>query len=100
LLAKLTSADFSPYLNQKFRIHLEAPLEVDLIEVNDLGPELSAAEAAKRRQPFALIFRDPSKTYLPQRIYRIEHAELGTLDLFLVPIGPDEHGMCYEVVFN
>ncbi len=100
MLTKLTSADFSPYLNQQFRIHLESPLKVDLIEVSDLGPELSAEQAAKRRRPFSLIFRDPNKTYLPQKIYRIEHAELGTLDLFLVPIGPDEHGMCYEVVFN
>jgi hypothetical protein len=50
--------------------------------------------------PFSIIFRGPSGQSLPQRIYRLEHAQLGTLDLFLVPIGPDGVGMCYEAVFN
>jgi hypothetical protein len=33
---------------------------------------------------------------LPQRIFRLEHAELGAFELFLVPIGPGE----YEAVFT
>ena len=37
---------------------------------------------------------------LPQRIYRLEHAELGGLDLFLVPIGRDASGITYEAVFT
>jgi len=36
---------------------------------------------------------------LPQRIYPMEHAHLGVFELFLVPIGPDQHGMGYEAVF-
>ncbi len=100
MLDQLSSAKFLPYLNQKFHIHLETPLQVDLIEVSDLGPEPSDAQAANARRPFSLIFRDPSNTRLPQQIYRIEHAELGTLDIFLVPIGSDEHGMRYQAIFN
>ncbi len=100
MLDQLSSAKFLPYLNQKFHIHLETPLKVDLIEVSDIGPEPDAAQAANMRRPFSLIFRDPGNSHLPQQIYRIEHAELGTLDLFLVPIGPDEHGMRYQAVFN
>jgi uncharacterized protein DUF6916 len=34
------------------------------------------------------------------RIHRVEHEELGALDVFLVPIGPDQAGMCYEAVFG
>jgi hypothetical protein len=37
---------------------------------------------------------------MPQRIYRLQHEELGQLELFLVPIGPDADGMCYEAVFS
>ena len=37
---------------------------------------------------------------LPQGMYDIEHEELRTLSLFMVPIGPDREGMGYEAVFN
>lgn len=37
---------------------------------------------------------------LPQATYRIENANLGVLEVFLVPIGPDESGMRYEATFN
>jgi hypothetical protein len=36
---------------------------------------------------------------LPQHIYALEHTSLGKLELFLVPIGPDERGMRYQAVF-
>jgi hypothetical protein len=35
-----------------------------------------------------------------QQIYQVEHPTLGSFELFLVPVGPDEQGMCYEAVFN
>jgi hypothetical protein len=37
---------------------------------------------------------------LPQAIYQLEHDRMGTMDIFLVPIGPDGQGMGYEAVFN
>jgi hypothetical protein len=38
---------------------------------------------------------------LQQQIYRLECEGLvESLDLFLVPIGPDANGMRYEAVFN
>jgi uncharacterized protein DUF6916 len=37
---------------------------------------------------------------LPQGIYRLYHPARGALDLFMVPLGPDPHGMRYEIVFN
>jgi hypothetical protein len=41
-----------------------------------------------------------STPLLPQRIYRLEHAELDTLELFLVPIAQDASGTRYEAVFG
>jgi hypothetical protein len=37
---------------------------------------------------------------LPQATYRLEHATLGAMDVFLVPIGQDREGVRYEAIFN
>ena len=41
----------------------------------------------------------PQQPLLPQNTYGIEHKELGTLSIFIVPIGLDAEGMRYEAVF-
>jgi hypothetical protein len=33
-------------------------------------------------------------------MYRLEHPELGVLDIFLVPLGPEEGRMRYEAIFG
>ncbi len=97
MLDKLTSADFASYLHQTFRIRLEGleSMETELIEVTELGEV-----APGRRRAFSLVFRGPRQMVLPQRIYPVEHEVMGTLDLFLVPIGPDQIGMRYEAIFT
>lgn len=99
MIDQLTRDDFLPFLTQTFRVALESgkELETTLIEVSPLGPERSSS---KGRRAFSVIFQGPADYYLPQRIYTVSHPGLGALDLFLVSIGPDEHGMCYEAVFN
>jgi hypothetical protein len=101
MLDKLTSADFSPYLNQTFYLHLESgePLAAELIKVTDLGTGFPPGQEPARRRPFSIIFRC-GPNLLPQRIYRLTHEQMGTLEIFLVPIGPDQFGLCYEAVFN
>lgn len=47
---------------------------------------------------FALVFRTPA--VLSQATYPVEHAVLGRLALFLVPVGRDAGGALYEAVFN
>ena len=49
---------------------------------------------------FSLVFTGPVEPVLPQRTYRLVHAELHDLDVFIVPIGRDESGVRYEAVFN
>ncbi len=97
MLDKLKITDFSQYLNQKFRIQLEAmePLEVELIEAASGSDNESSTS-----RPFSIIFRGPKDPSLPQGIYDIEHDKMGIPGLFLVPIGPDNDGMLYEAVFN
>ena len=100
-LATLTESDFSPYLNESFRIVAPAEsLEARLVRVTPLGPRPPAAAKPGKRAPFSIAFRTPRETRWPQGIYGVEHDSLGRLSIFLVPIGPDELGMLYEAVFG
>ncbi len=40
--------------------------------------------------PFSIVFRRPRDILLPQEIHRKEHEDIGSFDLFLEPIGPDQ----------
>jgi hypothetical protein len=98
-LDQLQSADFSPYLNGTFLIRLEGigPIDLELVSVTEAGPR-SRPEA---RQPFSLHFLGPiSSRYLLQHIYSLEHHQMGTLDLFLVPLGPERGRMRYEAILT
>jgi hypothetical protein len=44
------------------------------------------------------LWHGPVTPVLPQRIYRLQQAELGTVELFIVPLGPDERGIRYQAV--
>jgi hypothetical protein len=102
MLDTLTVAMFAECLGTTFRIRTEPEvvLEIVLLEANALTARGGSRGGAMRREPFSLIFRGPRGPWLPQRIHRLEHDKLGTLDIFLVPIGPDEQGMRYEAIFN
>ena len=102
MLDKITVSEFSEHLNSTFRMHPESgdPLEVKLIEATELSSGSGPGEESRKRKPFSLVFRGPKEPELPQKIYKMEHGKLGTLDFFLVPIGPDQEGMCYQAVFN
>jgi hypothetical protein len=95
-LESLTADTFAPLQNDRFRLSPgDAPdFEVELIQVAKAG-----YEGAGRAQ-FSLLFRGGPDQPLPQRIYRVEHDDLGALDLFLVPLGPDDVGQRYEAVFT
>src|SRR5712692_5370600 len=87
-LEELTCEHFAPLVNKKFQIQADRPaIEVELIEARTLGRGRNG-----RREPFSLIFRGPTSLVLPQRIYTVQSEALGALDIFLVPIGPDQAG--------
>ena len=98
MLESFTGATFHPRVGEGFRIHGigSSPLDVVLVEVTE------AAEPWRDggRTPFAIVFRGPLGPVLPQRIYTMDNPHLGSFDLFLVPLGPDEEGMRYEAVFT
>ena len=98
--AKLNkSSDFLPLLHRIFRIRLEGadPIDLELVRVTELGELTDTAH----RQPFSLLFLGPlSNQYLLQHTYRLEHNQMDTLELFIVPLAPDKGRMQYEAIFN
>jgi pimeloyl-ACP methyl ester carboxylesterase len=100
-LETLTVETFSGHLGSTFRIHLDdlPQMDVELISATKLGRS-TGEEPPDLRQPFSLVFRGPGDALLPQRIYAMEHDRIGSFDLFLVPIGPDEKGLRYEAIFT
>ena len=99
MLESFTVETFAGRVGEAFRITLAdgAAIDTVLVEARTWSGE---AAQGRGRVPFALLFRGPPRPVLPQRIYRMEHADIGAFDLFIVPIGPDAEGMRYEAVFS
>ena len=86
-----------PRIGERFRIRAQpgGELDAELIEARALGKAASG-----RRAPFTLSFRTPQLTALPQCIYEVAHQQMGTYEIFLVPVGPDGKGMVHEAIFT
>ncbi len=95
MLEKLNSEVFSEQLHTTFELRIPGakslPLELFEVAEKNQSPQL---------EQFSLAFRGPLTPFAPQGTYTVEHEKLGELALFLVPLGPDSIGMCYQVVFN
>jgi hypothetical protein len=96
MLGGFTVDTFSPLVGSAFDVHLDSATRLRL----ELIDAVSAGGAGATGRPFSLLFRGPGAPLAVQQIYQVEHPTLGSFELFLVPVGPDEHGMCYEAVFN
>jgi hypothetical protein len=94
-LGDATLETFEPRVGEAFTIGAE-PAGTALV----LHSALKLGEWPGGRQPFSLTFRGPIEPVLAQAIYRLEHAELGALEIFIVPIGNDAAGTLYEAVFT
>jgi len=99
---RLKFSDFEPLLNQTFQIHYGngETLSVTLAEVIAGKNPSSSDESGEPYYPFSLVFQSDTTSYLPQHTYRIEHEQLGSHDIFIVPLGPNAQGMRYEAVFS
>ena len=92
-LAALTAGDFEPHSGESFRIS-PGELELTLVEVKRIGKALREGGA------FSLLFVSAPGPFLPQAIYALAHPVMGTLQLFLVPLGPMQGGNGYEAIFT
>lgn len=92
-----TITQFTAAQGDAFRLEQEGVATVlTLTQVRATGP----AFADGAREPFTLRFRSDAATALPQGIYPLAHPDLGTLEIFIVPIAVEDGAAVYEAVFN
>lgn len=98
MIEKLTASDFKELTEQAFKLrHGECPdAEAKLIEVE----KLSGQSGPSGRTPFSLLFACDESTEAVQSVFDLEHEKLGSLEVFLVPVGKDERGLLLEAVFS
>lgn len=106
-LDRLAVEDFAATLETSYRLELGADGSVTLTLVEATGagelppaPAAGADAAPPPRRPFSLLFRGPLDPQLRQATYRLRHAQLGDLEIFLVPVARRADGMRYEAVFG
>lgn len=102
-LNQLEMETFAECRARRFRLEAGEGAEPVALELADVSPMGGKPAKGSNRRPFSVVFRAPEgqEGVLPQQIYRLDNEELGELELFLVPLGPDEDGrMEYEAVFT
>lgn len=94
-LDKLNAKTFSEQLHTQFKIHSGSPepMTLELVEVVE-------GASSPQIELFSLHFRGPFSPRLAQQIHRLEHATLGTFEIFLTAISGDAEGIKYESVFH
>jgi hypothetical protein len=90
---------FADKVGDVFPINEEGVPAIPLIlqEAKPLDPAVGLPGV---RPPFSLVFVAKDPRVLPQRLYRLEHQELGEVSIFLVPVAKDKDGVSYQAVFN
>jgi hypothetical protein len=95
-LATVRCEQFAACLNQDFEIvFTDGTLPVRLSEARPLGVRPESI-----REPFSLTFAGRAGLRLPQNIYKLRHATLGEMEIFLVQIAADQTSSTFEAVFN
>ena len=74
-------------------------ITTELIAASESTEAGGPGPQGQQRRQFSLVFRGPVAPMLPQGTYRIDHTELGELELFLVPVGARDDGVLYEAAF-
>jgi len=89
----LNSKTFAAHLHSSFRVPMAGgePAQLELVEVAD--PNLSPA-----LEQFSVYFVGPQA--LGQGTRRLEHDQMGSFDLFLVPVAAEGDKVRYEAAFS
>ena len=92
-------ADFAAHTGEPFLIRFDSgeTLPLTLATVRNLGDHKMGDATI---ESFALDFHGPLQPILSQQTYPLQHATLGELLIFIVPVGPDAGVMQYEAVFG
>ncbi|MGI9518343.1 MAG: DUF6916 family protein [Pirellulaceae bacterium] len=90
------SSLFRPRSGDTFFMRNDAQtVKMQLTEVEDLPPATRRPDLSIRQEPFSLIFKSDDAS-LEQGTWQVTHAEIETVEMFLVPVGFGE----YQVIYN
>ena len=95
VVALPTKEDFKGVIGSTFRALMADGGHFDLV-LEGVEEHVSSDV----QENFSLKFRTVPDNAPMQNTYRLEHSELGEMDIFLVPIKRDAEGLVYEAVFN
>ena len=98
MLEKLTFEEMNALVGTTFGVEIDGH-SIDLTLAR-AGKVMESEAARLPRHPFSLFFTGPAAPFLPQKTYRLHHEQLGTLEIFLVPVGKFADGFQYEAVFT
>ena len=97
MLEEISKERFAQNLHTTFRAQLDAGAQyaLELVSLQEYPPTPGIEQ-------FSLLFQGAAALLLPQRTYTLAHEILGSLDIFLVPVGisPDRAYYQYEAAFN
>jgi hypothetical protein len=94
-LAALGIDDFRPHLGTAFDVRCaHGVVAMTLSQVDPAG------ESGRRGGAFSLLFVAPPGPWLEQAIYPVQHAAMGAMEIFLVPIGPVGSSNGYQAIFT
>lgn len=94
-LVEATHETFEQETGTTFRTDAYGPLRLVSVHVSE------HSSPSGGRRPFTLTFVSEPDRREPQGMARMEHDTLGPLEIFIVPIGPNQNGaMRYEAVFS
>jgi hypothetical protein len=98
----LALADFTPHIGSSFRLLDVSGVTLVLSHAKAIAPMKAGGrpQSFGGREPFDLIFLGPSEPILPQQIYRMETEGMGAVEIFIVPIGPQDGGIGYQAIFT
>src|SRR5512135_2734514 len=94
-LSALAIGHFTPHLGESFELTTaNGSLPLKLVRIDRAG------ESGRPGGAFSLLFAAPEGPWLPQSIYPVAHHAVGTMEIFLVPVGRLEGGNGYQAIFT
>jgi hypothetical protein len=95
MLAQLNPTTLAEHVGTQFDV-INDPANVLSLTLTKVVEHVKA----EHYHAFSLFFHGPSNPYMPQATYKLKHAQLGDIELFLVPIAKDKDGFEYEAAFT
>lgn len=94
-MSELSRDEFAEHQGTKFKVFFdgENPVEAEMVEVTELRQN-------QIQESFSLVFLAPLDAPLMTGVTKLEHEQLGTLELAISPFKQDEKGTKFEAVFN